>query len=333
MADIRRHDTNNFDLIRLIAASEVAVGHTFTWLNIPLPHAIIELMRCFPGVAIFFVISGFLISRSYVEGEQGVVQFLARRALRIYPALWLQYVFVIVLLACTGGFAFRTLTDPIFWKWLGTAMFMGSNFLASVVTASNPFNWDGLYKGYPADVLWTIPVELGFYLLVPVVFARGYARRSLTGVVILFMSSASVVVAYVAGPLLRDHGNLNSTGMLHTSPAPYFWLFLTGGAIAFYWQQVAPWFERKAHWWFLLIAAGSAINWAMSGSIALPYRIPDVLTVPRALILAGAVIALAHSWTELSSWMRGIDLSYGLYLFHLPFPLGSISQESAAVSG
>lgn len=52
------------------------------------------------------------------------------------------------------------------------------------------------------------------------------------------------------------------------------------------------------------------------------YRMPDQLTAPRALIVAGLVIALAHSYPRLSQWMRGVDLSYGLYLFHLPLPFG-----------
>ena len=139
-------------------------------------------------------------------------------------------------------------------------------------------------------------------------------------VVVLFC--ASVVVAYIAGPLLRDHGELNTTGMLHSSPAPYFWLFLAGGAVSFYWTRLEPLFQGKAVWWFLAFGLATAINWQLAGSVALPYRIPDALTIPRALILAGAVVSFAHSWTWISSWMRGVDLSYGLYLFHLPFPFG-----------
>lgn len=321
---------NNFDLIRLLAALQVAVGHAFVWLKIQLPSGVMPTIACFPGVAIFFVISGFLITRSYVERDHGVLAYLARRALRIYPALWLQYVLVILLMAATGGFAFRTVVDSRFWSWLGLAAFVGSNFWASALTQFNPFSWDGLYKWYPADVLWTIPVEVGFYLLVPIVFARSLVRRGLAGPLMLIAFSASVAGAYWAGPLLRDHGNLNTTGMIHSSPVPYFWLFLAGGAVAFYWTKVAFLFEGRALWWFVAYGLATAINWLVVGSVNLPYRIPDALTVPRALILAGAVLALAHSWTWISGWMRGVDLSYGLYLFHLPFPFG---MYYAGISG
>lgn len=268
------------------------------------------------------MISGFLITRSYVERNHGLARFPVHRALRIYPALWLQYVAAIVLMFVTGGFFLPTLVDSRFWAWLGYAGVVGSNFWASVLTAYTPFSYDGLYKWYPADVLWTIPVELGFYLLVPVVFARVLVRRGWAGPLAAILAAMSIAIAYYAGPLLRDHGNLNTTGMLHSSPGPYFWLFLAGGLAALYWNRVSRLFAGTVWWWVLVDAAAGGVNWLMKGTVSLPYRIPDELTVPRALILAGLVIALAHSYPRLSQWLRGVDLSYGLYLFHLPLPFG-----------
>lgn len=318
----RQQHANNFDLLRLLAALQVVIGHSCGWLNIKLPATIDELMNLFPGVAVFFVISGFLITNSWLLGKQQLAPYLVRRALRIYPALWLQYFFVFLLMAATGGFFLHTIADFQFWQWVITAAFIGSNFWAGALTQFNPFNWSGLYQWYPADVLWTIPVELGFYLLVPLIFSKWVARHGLTGLVLLIAFGGSVVMAYHAGPLLRDHVELNSTGMLHSSPAPYLWLFLAGASAAFYWEKISGWFKERALLWILLVALGAIANWIVSDTIRLPYRIPEVLTVPRVICLAGLVIALAHSWTFLSSWMRGIDLSYGLYLFHLPFPLG-----------
>jgi peptidoglycan/LPS O-acetylase OafA/YrhL len=36
-------------------------------------------------------------------------------------------------------------------------------------------------------------------------------------------------------------------------------------------------------------------------------------------LLAGTVLAFAHSHVSLARVLRGNDLSYGLYLYHLPF--------------
>ena len=51
--------TNNFDLIRLFAASQVAITHASEHLGFN--HPIIDAIAFLPGVPIFFFISGFLI--------------------------------------------------------------------------------------------------------------------------------------------------------------------------------------------------------------------------------------------------------------------------------
>src|SRR5579863_8383771 len=115
---------NNFDLVRLLAALQVAVSHIFWWLQVPIYREVDLLLKCFPGVPVFFVVSGFLVTRSYVERQNGVLPYLISRGLRIYPALWLQYLFVIALMAATGGFLAISLEQAAFWKWLLSAMFM-----------------------------------------------------------------------------------------------------------------------------------------------------------------------------------------------------------------
>ncbi|MCO7570115.1 acyltransferase [Pseudomonas chlororaphis] len=321
---------NNFDLIRLLAALQVAFSHTFWWLQVPLPREVEGLLKCFPGVPVFFVVSGFLITRSYVSRQRGLLGYFGSRALRIYPALWLQYLLVIVLMACTGGFALATLLDPIFWKWLLSAMFLGSNFWGNLVTNYSPFTWDGLYRGYPSDVLWTIPVELGFYLLVPLVFSKTLARLRLTPWFIVLCFALSLAAAMQFGPMLRSEPRSNVTGMLLSNPAPYFWLFLAGATVANYWQRLQFFFVGRASWWLLVFASINLLYYVQTGATTLDYRVPDPVIALRAMLLAGFVLALAHSWPQLSSWMRGRDLSYGLYLFHMPLPLG---LYSAGITG
>lgn len=324
-----KHD-NNFDLIRLLAAMQVALLHTFWWLQVPLPAAVDYLLKCFPGVPIFFVVSGFLITRSYIGRQRGLVAYLGSRALRIYPALWLQYLLVIVLMASTGGFALATVLQPMFWKWLLAAMFLGSNFWANLAVNDSPFTWDGLYQGYPSDVLWTIPVELGFYLLVPLVFSRTLARLGLTPWLIALCFVASLWFAMEVGPLLRTAPSANTTGMIHSSPAPYFWLFLAGATVANYWPKLQVFFVGRGGWWLLAFVLLTTFYFLKTGKTVVDYRVPDLLVALRVLLLAGLVLAVAHTWPWLSSWMRGRDLSYGLYLFHMPLPLG---LYSAGITG
>ena len=44
----------------------------------------------------------------------------------------------------------------------------------------------------------------------------------------------------------------------------------------------------------------------------------SALAVVKVVFLAGCVLALAHNYVGLARVLRGNDLSYGLYLYHLP---------------
>ena len=79
---------NNFDLLRIFAASQVLVCHTALHLHVFAPQWLMKLIYAFPGVPIFFVISGFLISLSY-ERSSGLKSYCRNRVLRIYPGLQL----------------------------------------------------------------------------------------------------------------------------------------------------------------------------------------------------------------------------------------------------
>ena len=77
---------NNFDLVRLLAALQVAVVHALMHLKptgsfVHIARAGLEL---FPGVPIFFVISGLLISKSY-EQSDSIRDYYRNRCLRIFP--------------------------------------------------------------------------------------------------------------------------------------------------------------------------------------------------------------------------------------------------------
>ena len=67
----------NFDLVRLAAAGQVMVYHGIQHLSVPLPAVLTNLIARFPGVPIFFVISGFLISASFARNPD-IRQYMVR---------------------------------------------------------------------------------------------------------------------------------------------------------------------------------------------------------------------------------------------------------------
>lgn len=145
------------------------------------------------GVDVFFVISGFLITRLLArdleDGRFSLLEFWHRRVRRIFPAL-----FVMVLLTLiAGGF----LMIPADYKELGQSA------LAQSLLAANFFFWDD--TGYfaraaeskPLLHTWSLAVEEQFYVLFPLVLAwlwrGGRVRvRRMLGVALLVSLAASL---------------------------------------------------------------------------------------------------------------------------------------------
>src|SRR5260221_5801342 len=77
------------------------VCHTVLHLQVAAPPWLMHLVNAFPGVPIFFVISGFLISLSY-ERSSSLKSYCRNRVLRIYPGLWCCILSTIVVAALCG---------------------------------------------------------------------------------------------------------------------------------------------------------------------------------------------------------------------------------------
>ena len=85
-----RH-SNNFDFLRVIAALLVLISHCPELFNYSVFNSdpfsqSIGMSMGRTAVLIFFIISGYLISRSW-ESKESITDFFIARFLRIYPAL------------------------------------------------------------------------------------------------------------------------------------------------------------------------------------------------------------------------------------------------------
>lgn len=135
----------------------------------------------FVGVDIFFVISGFLITNIILNKpkEFSVSKFYERRIRRIFPALFIVIIFVMI----TGAFVsnFRAFKE------------LGQSVVAATFFSSNILFW---YKGgyFAASSLekpllhtWSLAVEEQFYLFFPILliainrFLNGKYLRVLLG--------------------------------------------------------------------------------------------------------------------------------------------------------
>lgn len=289
-------------------------------------HAFPEYLPAgFIGVDIFFVISGFLISRLIYndldKGTFSLAGFYARRIKRIFPAL------IVVLLACIAVGSAVLFPDE--YLALGKHVAGGATFVSNFLLLSEAGYFDEASERKPLLHLWSLGIEEQFYLLWPILillFARWKKDPFWVAATIFLASFAANVVVSTISP--------NAAFYL---PVTRFWELMIGcmlagiayrqkdydgrslGAVSNAYiqyansnsvKQVALWIgvtlvtfalvsisrERPfPSWWALLPTVGTALLiWAGPASTI----VCNVLT-NRALVYVGLI-------------------SYPLYLWHWP---------------
>jgi peptidoglycan/LPS O-acetylase OafA/YrhL len=311
---------NNFDLIRLIAAAQVMYNHSIIWLHIPQLSAIEGLVDMFPGVPIFFVVSGFLVTRSFVQNDGRLGRYAVNRALRIYPGLWANILVILVLLTATGSMTAAMVSPAFFEYQLGQFVF-GSEVYGYLLSNFGYDHSPGHFfsHGYPSGVCWTINVELGFYVLVPVLFSRAVReRRCLLNTVIVLAAVGSIGASAFTAHALKATPNALSNYFLAYGPLPYLWVFLLGAGAYLNWDRLAFVFEDRFASWLSAYLVFAMIDVYGIGSPTVDLARATPLVALKAVLLAGTVLSFAHSCRRLAAPLRGVDLSYGLYLYHMP---------------
>jgi len=306
------HHRNNFDLLRLLAAAQVVAVHLISMMPGLGSEAALKALSLFPGVPIFFFTSGYLIQASW-HAAPDPARYAANRLLRIFPALWLAVLFnlALILLFYAEPMAENAGTAT---AWL----LMQMSFLQSW----NPAFLRGYGVGVANPALWTIPVELAFYIVLPLLSVLG-ARLRRPRAVLLAAALLSFAL-FVAVFWRLDPGNtleLAVRKVLAQSPLSFvtwLWMFLLGAGA----------FSMRT--WLLPLVGGRFVVFGGVavgvGVLSLGLDLPPWLHLPgneigllNALANGAACLSFAYSWTGLSArLLQGHDLSYGIYLFHMP---------------
>ena len=158
-----------FDGLRAVAALSVFTFH-FVGISHPtwLPGNVYALVSRLgqQGVGIFFVISGFLLYRPFVDAAfRGVpspplAPFWLRRFVRIFPAYWIALTAFVYIF---GSISLRGFSD--FVTYYGLLQ-----------------NYRGGYALLGLGVAWTLVIEVSFYVALPIInrVARSLARPHAT---------------------------------------------------------------------------------------------------------------------------------------------------------
>lgn len=298
---------NNFDLIRLFAASQVAILHVIGYASPNLSDSLLaKLLDLFPGVPIFFFISGFLISRSY-EKTNTVIDYSRNRALRIYPALHICVTLNLVAVALTGYFSSNnTSLIDILTLYLAKTTFL---------QFYNPDFMRGFGDGVLNGSLWTICVELQFYFLTPVIFKLFYSGSSTRKKFNLFIT---IIISIIFNRLLYntmpEYGSTTSWKLLRVSFLPWLYMFLCGAFVQINFDYFSRFLNKRA----ILFAIPAYIVFAafmQNRGYSLSNSVSPVIFFP----LAALILITAFSAPSLArKLLRGHDISYGIYIYHVP---------------
>lgn len=201
----------DIDGLRAIAVLSVVAFHTFPEYA---PGG-------FVGVDIFFVISGYLISKiilqSLYDSTFSLYIFYVRRIKRIFPAL------IVVMATCIilGWFVLL----PGEYQKLGKHIAGGAGFVSNFILWAEAGYFDDSADTKPLLHLWSLGIEEQFYLVIPLVFWIASKRHSNPLTVILILTISSFLLNWL---LIR-----NDPIATFYMPFTRFWELLCGSLLAY----------------------------------------------------------------------------------------------------
>ncbi|WP_268927847.1 acyltransferase family protein [Neptunomonas japonica] len=287
--------------MRLLAAFQVAIVHGYEHFGVEHGESFIAVLSMFPGVTIFFVISGFLISASW-ERSSSLLSYFENRFLRIYPALW-------------GCFIFSLLSLFIVYSPQFSAIEMGKWGLAQLTIGQfyNPEFMREYGVGVLNGSLWTIPVEIQFYLILPVLYVliRSSSWSKLLLPILIFL----LVIVNQSYFAFRSADGGVLIKLFGVTVLPYLYIFLLGVLLQRNLPFVEKYLAHKAPILLILYLASVCVSWVLG----LSYQ-GNSLNPISTVILSLLIISMAYSNVgKFGAILKGHDVSYGIYIYHMIF--------------
>ena len=303
----------NINLLRAFAAISVVVYHVIVytdWQSFPMTGPLLTFRIGWIGVDLFFVISGFVITRSALslwraEPSTFIRTYWARRLARIVP-LYLLTSVLWILLFLPNFFE----QPPLRALWQ----------IAAHITFIHTF-WPFTFNAING-VTWTLGLEMQFYLLVAFLvpwLARTSAMRIWVAFVLIAWIWRGVMVYFSVGlePVRIFMRTMQLPGMLDVFGAGIFLAL---------WLDRRPEPRKRAVWlWGTAAIASGTLCMSVYLANATYWDSPAMMTFWRTLlgmfflcIVATAVHlpSIARTWPLRPVWYLG-QVSYGIYLWHL----------------
>ncbi|OGT63252.1 MAG: hypothetical protein A3E85_06070 [Gammaproteobacteria bacterium RIFCSPHIGHO2_12_FULL_45_12] len=272
------------------------------------------------GVDLFFVISGFIISKMIVEkidelknSPQGlayfVKNFFLRRIYRIYPVAWIVFMFVLICAA--------------FFNQSGQFGTFQNTIEAGISIFTYTFNYYFAYGSYKALTLspyWSLAVEEQFYLIFPLflIFTTSNRQR------VLILLAAILMITFFIRPFSKFESlfltQSRCDGLLY-------------GCLVYY-LSIQAWFKQlfsrvennvfsSTLTLLLVLVLSSVTALGFSNNIVIPLACLVASVLVGLSAMEKNVISVYTTLNPISDYLG--SRSYSLYIIH--FPMMTCTQE------
>ncbi|MDR2837328.1 MAG: acyltransferase [Azonexus sp.] len=282
-------------MLRLLFAGTVCLVHASQLSGYPQLAWIENIFSSAVAVKAFFVVSGFLIFMSY-ERSSSVASYAGKRFRRIYPAY-----LTVVILCAIGLLAVSTKNVSAYfsqdWGRYVLANLSFLNFLHPTLPGVFESNRLQAVNG----ALWTLKIEVLFYLSVPlfVVFFKRWGRFRVITIAYVFSCTYTLLFSWLAAHSSSGGGGrILELGRQFPGQLAYF---MAGGFFYYY----LPLFER--HFRYFVCAAVLIL-------LANVYW-PTLFFEPFAL---ATIVVFFAIFLYVGNFGKYGDFSYGVYILHFP---------------
>lgn len=295
---------NIFDYIRVIAAIAVIIAHCYPLffgigISDPITQKILRTTTLGGvAVAIFFILSGFMITQSMVNSKNNK-QFICKRLIRIFPALIVMLLLTIFVLGpiVYEGNIIDYLKNASVWKYFFNNINLFGNTAYSIegVFENNP---------YPSAIngsLWTLKHEFIAYIFLILLSYCGILKNRK---IVLGITGLSIITYVLNIKFTPIFNSLNNIGVIMemTEFVKLIMFFFIGTTIYLYKDKIKMNFKYFV-FACIILSLGICLN-------ATKYVM--ILAVPYILMYIGTFKFKKDILSKIG------DFSYALYIYAFP---------------
>ncbi len=283
-----KHNNNSFDFLRFFFASNILLAHLWELSQSKSLLFLKDFSNSSIAVKGFFVVSGFLVAKSY-KTTPSLKQYFIKRAKRILPA----YIFVVLFTTIVLAF-FSTIGTTEYFSNIDTYKYLAWNIVfLNFMSPCLPGIFQNNLMCAVNGALWTIKVEEGFYIILPLLFYL-FRKTKKTVQTLVWLYVLSVIYWYVLDAIFQKP-------LLAKQLPGYLSYFLVGILINLNFELFI---KNKTK---LILISLVVLNFF---SFQIDFFYPAAFGI--------LVIGLAFSMPFLNNFGKYGDFTYGIYIFHFP---------------